>query len=100
MNKAIMDDRTLYEKKIEAELREMQARLDLLRAQAASAAVDVRIRIERELDRLRDRRSELRRGLDELRSAGEAGWTRIREGMDAARRELADGLESLAAKLR
>jgi hypothetical protein len=94
------DDKRLYERKIEAELREVQARLELIKAQAAGAAVDLRLQIERELDALRNKRSELGRRVEHLRNTGEAGWTKIREGLDHARRELADGLEVLAAKLR
>jgi hypothetical protein len=93
-------EKRLYEEKLDAELRELQARLDLLRARLAKASVNARMSLQRELDRLTDNQSAIGKRLKELRAASEAGWARLREALEDARRELADGLEKLAQKLR
>lgn len=93
-------DRNLYLEKMNADLREWHARLDLLRAQANKAGVEARIRWLREIDDLEQRQSAFRRTLNEMKTMGESGWDRLQRTMDSARHDLADAMERLADRLR
>ncbi len=95
-----MSEKQMYEARLDADIRELNARIELLRARTAKAAVQTRMAIGRELDRLAEQKSALAGRLDELRGLGEAGWEKLRDAVNSAKREVADGLEAVAAKLR
>ncbi len=95
------NEHLLVRERIEAELREIQARLESIRAQMADISGDLRIRIEKELETLRSQKVDLHRQLDNLCMARTDVWENLRDTLTRDRRfELADGLEVLAARLR
>lgn len=100
VNTKPMTDKELYEAKLDAELRELNARLELLRAKVALTAIDMRVLISHEISRLTLKKTALHDKLNELRGMGEAGWKKLCDGIDVMRRDLADGLESLADRMR
>ncbi len=96
----LLSEKEAYESALEADLREMSRQLEVLRSRTAGVAIGARIALACELSRLTDHRTALQRRLDELRRAGEDRWSRLCDGLDTIRNELADGLESLADQLR
>jgi len=94
------NDKSAYEDKIDAQLRECKARLDLMRAKADKASADAKIALQREIESLREKQERVKEKLHELRQAGESGWERVKTGVEAARSEMADSLERLADHVR
>jgi hypothetical protein len=93
-------DKEIFEAKLDAELRETNARLELLRAKIALMSIDLRETISHELSRLTMHKSVVAEKLAQIRGMGEVGWQKVCDGLDMTRRELADGLESLAIRMR
>ncbi|MBY5986760.1 hypothetical protein [Roseovarius atlanticus] len=79
-----MTDKDAYTKKLEAQMKEWQANIDKLRAQAEKAQADSQIEYERQLKDLRSRRDELHEKLSELQKNQSAAWNDIKAGADKA----------------
>ena len=90
-----MKERRLYEEKAKAEMQLLKSRLELLRAKVAA-----RVRLREELDRLEGKKDGLERKMTGAKAVAAEAWDEFRTGVDKARRELADGLEHIAEKLR
>ncbi len=95
-----MKERGLYEEKAKAEMQLLKSRLELLRAKVAKANADARVRLREELDRLEGKKDGLERKMTGAKAVAAEAWDEFRTGVDKARRELADGLEHIAEKLR
>lgn len=80
--------RRAYREKREAQLKELAARLDLLEAKADKAKADARIRYGEEIEKLREKLDTARVKLSLLQDAGEQAWEDVKEGLDAAMRDL------------
>ncbi len=81
-----MNARDEYQKKMEAQLREWNAKLDQLQARADRKAAEGKIEVYRQIDHLKGKRDELAAKVKELADAGEGSW----EGLKATISETAE----------
>jgi hypothetical protein len=86
-----------YQKRFEAQLKEWDARLDLLKAKAQKASADVRIKHEDELESLRARREAAHKTLEELRKRSENAWEDTKDGAEKIWDEMSKAMEKVAA---
>jgi len=84
--------------KMEAQMNELDAEIDKLQAQAQQADADARLKVEKELDNLREKRKEAADKLDALREASEDAWEDIKGGLDAAWKSLKNATRSAGAR--
>ncbi|SFE55380.1 sll1863 family stress response protein [Roseivivax sediminis] len=78
------EDKSAYQRRVEAKLDEWQAEIDRLRAKARGEAAEKQIEYEREAKDLEIKKQEMRQRYDELkRNSGEA-WRDVRQGLDSA----------------
>lgn len=94
----ISAERKAYEQKIEAQIDELGARMELLRAKANQATADAKIKITERLGELRTQQAETERKLQNVREAGEDAWKELRSGMDDALKSLQNGVEQAISK--
>ena len=90
--------RSAYRERREAQLREWLARLDAWQARADRRKADAKIRYEETLDDLRARIERTRKGLGDLREAGEGAWQDLKTGVDEAFDDLREAFERAASK--
>lgn len=90
--------RSAYREKREAQIEELAARLDLWEAKARKAKADARVRYREELDELRGRIDTARMRLSLLKDAGEDAWDEVRDGADAAMKELRRAFRRASSK--
>ena len=83
-----MDMKQAYEEKLEAQLREWQAKIDQLKARADRAEAEKKIDYQQEIDSLQARQQALQEKLEELRGAGEDAWEEVKAGAELAWRDL------------
>ncbi len=95
-----MATKEAYQKKLQAQLDEWDARLDLLSAQAQKVAADARINYEDELVSLRSRRAEAHKALAELGKRGENAWEDMKDGVDKAWDAMSQAMERVAARFK
>ncbi len=91
-------ERKAYEQKIEAQLDELSARLELLGAKANQATADAKIAIIERLGELRDQQSDAQQKLQETRQAGEDAWMDLRASVDEALESLGKGIEQALSR--
>lgn len=89
-----------YQQKLEAQLKEWDAKLDVLAAKARKASADARIGYENELNALRARRAAAHDKLQELGRRGETAWEDMKGGMEKAWDEMRKALEKAADRLK
>ena len=83
-----MENKKAYQERMEAELREWQAKIDVLKAKADKAQADKKIEYQEEIETLREKQEQMRDRLKELQDAGEDAWQEVKAGLDAAWEEL------------
>ena len=95
-----MATKEAYQKKYEAQLKEWDARLDLLKAKAQKAGADVRIKHEDELESLKAKREAAHKMLAELGKRSENAWEDIKDGAEKVWDEMSKAMEKVAARFK
>jgi chromosome segregation ATPase len=85
-----MSSKDEYQQKLEAQLREWSAKLEVLRAKADQAKAEQKMTHQKEFEALQERKEALEERLDELRASGEDAWEEVKAGTEAAWKELDD----------
>jgi chromosome segregation ATPase len=95
-----MDKAEAYKEKWEAQLKELQAKIDGLAAKAAKAKAEAKIELSEGLEGLKAKRDEVRDKLGKLREAGESASEDLRRGAESALFDLKTAVESAVEKFK
>jgi chromosome segregation ATPase len=95
-----MATKEAYRQKLEAQLAEWDARLDVLNARARKASADARIDYENELQGLKRQRERARDTLAELGRRSENAWEDVKTGAERAWDDMASALDKVAARFK
>ena len=79
-----MASKDAYDQRLEAQMAEWQAKIDLLKARAERSEAENRIAYHEQVEALQQRREEIKAKLEELRDSGEDAWADIRSGTESA----------------
>ena len=93
-----MDAKETYERKVEAELKKLDAQIDLAKAKAESATADAQIEYEERVEQLRDRREEVEKRYKALKVSGAQAWRELQGGVDTALKELDNAVSRALAE--
>ncbi|MBD3181582.1 hypothetical protein GF312_04765 [Candidatus Poribacteria bacterium] len=77
-----------YQKKIEAELKQMDVKIHKLEADTAKASSDVLMETKKQIRKIREKREELEESLKKLKNSGDEAWMDIKEGIDNSLAEM------------
>lgn len=89
-----------FQKRMQAELDELQPKIEELKRQAEAASDQVRIEARRQIRELEKERDQASRKLKELQAAGEDAWGELKTGMNAALKELQQSYDRARLRLR
>lgn len=89
-----------YREKFEAQLQEWDAQLDLMKARASTLKADAKIEFEGQLTALQQKRREASAKLEDLSQRGEDAWEDLKAGTEGAWSELANAMDSIAARFK
>jgi len=78
------DKRKAYEQKLDAQLDEWNAQIDLLKARADKAEAEAKIEYYKTIDTLQHKQAEVRTKLHELKTAGDEAWEDLKTGAGKA----------------
>ena len=95
-----MATKEAYGKKLEAQLAEWDAKLDVLAAKARNATAAARISYEDELESLRGKRAQALSALQELGKRGEDAWEDMKDGVKKAWDDMGKAVERIAARFK
>jgi hypothetical protein len=87
------DTRDAYRRKSEAELKELNARLDLLDSKAQKADAEAKIGFTEQIYELKEKRDNLRDRIEDLKEASGDAWKDLRKGIEEAALDLRTALD-------
>ncbi|RJP65891.1 MAG: coiled coil domain-containing protein [Candidatus Abyssobacteria bacterium SURF_17] len=93
-------ERKAYREKMEAQLKEWSAKIDLLKAKADKAGAEAKIEYHQRINELRQKKEIMRGRLEELKEASGEAWDSLKSGVQKARDDLKKGVESAIAKFK
>lgn len=95
-----MSAKDAYVKKLQAQLDEWNAEIDLLKAKADNASADAQIEYAKEIDELRSMRDAANSKLSEIKNAADDAWEDLKEGTESAWNSLSQAVKSATSKFK
>ncbi|SLN68006.1 hypothetical protein ROJ8625_03508 [Roseivivax jejudonensis] len=92
------EEKSAYQRRIEAKMAEWQAEIDRLRAKAEGARAEKEIEYEREARDLEVKKQDMRQRLDELKHSSGEAWHDVRQGLDRAWDSVEDAFKKARAR--
>jgi uncharacterized coiled-coil DUF342 family protein len=77
-----MSKKQAYEEKFKAQLDELSAKIDVLKAKAKQAEASVKTEYYATIDELLKKRTEAQNRLEDLREAGDGAWEDMKQGVE------------------
>lgn len=87
-----------YQQKMEAQLKQWKAKIDIAEARAEQVSADAKIKYVEQLETIDEKYEQAQEKLAALQDASEDAYKEIRQGLDRAIQELSDSM-SKATKL-
>ena len=78
------DKRKAYEEKLDAQLEEWSAQINLLKAKADKGKAEAKIEYYKTIEALQHRQDEARKKLHALKTAGDEAWEDLKTGAEKA----------------
>ena len=94
------DKRKAYEEKLDAQLKEWNAEISLLKAKAENAKADVKLECATKIDALQQKRDTAKAKLHELKGAGDEAWEDLKTGVQKAWEEVKNAFHDAAGKFK
>ena len=95
-----MDEKKVYQEKIEAQLKEASAKIAELAAKADKAQADAKLQYQEQINSLRTMRDELNRKLMRLNDSGEAAWEDVKKGLEDAWSDLKRAIDNAVSQFK
>lgn len=95
-----MSMKEAYEKKLQSQLDEWHAEIDMLKAKADSAEADVQLEYYKQIEELRSMQETASEKLVELKDASDDAWEDLRAGLDSAWHSLSLSVKSAASRFK
>ena len=95
-----METREAYRSKLDARLKEWDAKLDGLVDRVHAAKLEARASFDKELASLKIKRSAAVKIVDDLNQHGESAWSDLKAGADKAWDELTKAMDSATARFK
>jgi len=95
-----MAKKEVYLEKLEAQLKEWKAKIEILGEKAAKATGETKIELTKEIKELRLKRETVKEKWSELQKASDVAWDAIKEGAEKAVAELKNALDRIVSKLK
>lgn len=92
--------RKAYQDKLEAQIKERAAKLEVLKAKAEQAEASAKIEYHKHIEAVSAKYEAAQTRLRELKEAGEDAWESLKTGAEKAWTDLKEAVENAAAKLK
>ena len=92
--------RKAYEEKLDAQLKEWNAKIALFKAKAENAKADAKIGYYKAIDALEHKQNEARTKLHELKTAGDEAWESVKAGAEKVWAEVQTAYHDAASKFK
>jgi len=92
-------NKSAYVEKLKARIAEWDAEIDRLQAKAAEASADARIRFDHAIDDLKRHRTAAATKAKEVHEASDDAWDDLKDGFEAAMKNLSDAFKTAKDRL-
>lgn len=93
-----MSQKKAYEQKMDAQIKEWQAKIDVLKAKAEKAGADQKVKYYENIESLKAKKKNVEEKLNQLKTSGENAWDELKEGVEKAWDDLKGAVESASKK--
>lgn len=90
--------RKAYVDKMEAQLKEWEAKIGILRAKAEKTEANTRIKYYRQIEKLQKKQEETRKKLQEIKHSGEDAWDNVKGNLGKSLQDLKKTVSGVFAK--
>jgi chromosome segregation ATPase len=94
------DKRKAYEEKLDAQLKEYNAQIALLKAKAENAKADAKIDFYKTIEALEHKQNAAKTKLQELKTAGDEAWEAVKAGAEKAWGEVKTAYHDATSKFK
>ncbi len=95
-----MNKKEAYQKKLQAQLDEWSAEIDMLKAKADGAEADAQLEYYKQIEELRAMQESANNKAAELKEANDDAWEDLKVGMDSAWNSLSNSVKSARSKFK
>jgi len=92
--------RKAYEDKLDAQLAEWNAKIDLLKAKADKATAEAKIEYYKTIESLQHKQADAKAKLQELKTSGDEAWEDIKAGAEKAWTEVKDAYHDASSRFK
>jgi nucleotide-binding universal stress UspA family protein len=92
--------RKAYQEKIEGQLKDWGAKIDELRAKVERSKGEVKLKYEKQMEGLRNRRETVQKKLLEMKESGEEAWEGLKAGIEKGLEDLQDTFDQTVSKFK
>lgn len=92
--------RQTFQKELEEEVEQWDARIDELKGRAVHAGQEIRAEFEKQIGLLSDRRDMAGAKLDELRRQTEGAWEELKDGAEKTWGEMREALDRISSRFK
>ena len=90
--------RKAYYDKLEAQLKEWEAKIGVLRAKAEKAEAETRIKYYKQIEKLQVKQKETQKKLLELKNSGEDAWESVKDNFEKTWHDLKQSFDNVFAR--
>jgi predicted nuclease with TOPRIM domain len=94
------DKRKAYEEKLDAQLKEWNAQIALLKAKAENAKADAKVDHYKTIETLESKQDEAKTRLQELRNSGDDAWEDLKTGAENVWTEIKAAFQSATSRFK
>ena len=91
-------DLKVYQEKMEAQLEELRAHLEVLKGKATKASADAKTEMTKQIEALKPKLEAAQQKLKEFQAASGPAWDKLKEGSEKAMADLKKTWESVKSK--
>lgn len=87
-----------YEQKMDAQIKEWEAKIDVLKAKAEKAGADQKVKYYENIESLKAKKKTVEDKLNQLKSSSEMAWEEFKGGVEKAWDDLKEAVEKAGKK--
>lgn len=95
-----MATKAAYQKRMEAQLKEWDARFELWSAKAGKATASARVNYENELESLKSKRETAQKALEKLGKRGDNAWEDMKDRAESIWDDMSKSMENAATRFK
>ena len=94
-----MESKQAYQEKMQAQFKEWNAKVDVLKAKAEKVQAGAKADIQEQIKKLREKQQQMQKNLDGLQKAGEGAWDNAKQSVETAWEDMKNAVSSAQKRI-